>query len=57
MAQYQFDAERWLRSQASLYRACHNRDLEGNFVKAADEIKGLKEEVAELMTALVGEEK
>ena len=48
---YEHDTERWLRSQASLYRACHNRELAGKFTASADEVKRLKEEIAALKGA------
>lgn len=44
---YKHDTERWLRSQASLYRACHNREVAEKFVLCADEVKRLKAELAE----------
>ena len=53
MPKYQHDTERWLRSQASLYRACHNRDLAGKFTACADEVKRLKVEIAALKVAAV----
>ncbi len=49
---YEHDTERWLRSQASLYRACHNRDLAEKFTACADEVKALKEEVVALKVAV-----
>lgn len=39
---YTHNTERELRSQASLYRACHNRELAGNFTRWADDVKRLK---------------
>ena len=51
MPKYQHDTERWLRSQASLYRASHNRELAGTFTACADEVKRLKAEIAALKEA------
>ncbi len=48
---YQHDTERWLRSQASLCRASHNRDLAGTFTACADEVKRLKGELVALKVA------
>ena len=48
---YEHDTERWLRSQASLYRACHNRGLAEKFVLCADDVKALRAHVAELESA------
>ena len=42
MKRFQHGTERWLRSQASLYRACHNRELAGKFTACANEVKLLK---------------
>ena len=51
MNKYTHDTERWLRSQASLYRASHNREMAGTFTACADDVKALKEEVAALKVA------
>ena len=42
MGKYQHDTERLLRSQASLYRACHNVELAGMFERCAEDVKRLK---------------
>ena len=51
MPKYEFDTERFLRSQASLYRASHNRELAGTFTACADEVKRLKGELVALKVA------
>lgn len=51
MNKYKHDSERWLRSQASIYRACHNRELTEKFTLCVDEVKALKGELVALKVA------
>ncbi len=50
---YQFDAERWLRSNAALYERKGSLQMARNMAMCADELKRLREEVSALKVVVI----
>lgn len=51
MPNYAHDTERWLRSNAELYRARNNQQMARNFELCADDVKALRSELAAMKAA------